>query len=142
MTVTPLRYDQGVPTGGIPFHLRHVPHWVYRCFDAEGVLLYVGCTMHPEERQVEHRRSSPWFADVVNVELVGPFVGENARKRALDAEEAMICSDRPLHVMPTGMKRRERREQAHLVGERCDQYACRLCRERFQETFLPARLRR
>lgn len=26
------------------------PHWVYRAVDATGTVLYVGCTMYPEQR--------------------------------------------------------------------------------------------
>ena len=27
-----------------------LPHGVYRCWDADGVLLYIGCSIDPEER--------------------------------------------------------------------------------------------
>lgn len=131
MTVIGAAYDSGMPYH--PAELARRPHFVYRCFDADGVLLYIGCTVHPEQRRVEHRRSSPWFAQLASVKLVGPFVGEKARDRALAAEQALICSERPLYVLPTGEKRKRRREERHANYERCDFSSCGLCRSRFNE---------
>lgn len=35
--------------------------FVYRFFDADGRLLYVGSTFHLRDRLSSHRRNSPWF---------------------------------------------------------------------------------
>lgn len=35
--------------------LGEMPTCVYRCFDAEGQLLYVGCSINPYKRVAEHR---------------------------------------------------------------------------------------
>ena len=34
---------------------------VYRAYDAEGVLLYVGSSNHPPQRYEYHRQHSPWW---------------------------------------------------------------------------------
>lgn len=36
------------------------PHYVYRCYDADGRLIYVGCTVNPNRRIAWHRNSSWW----------------------------------------------------------------------------------
>lgn len=76
-------------------HLVDAPHFVYRCFDADGRLLYIGCTVDVERRLTAHRRSAAWFPLLASVRLVGPFVGSAARYRAMRAEERLIRAERP-----------------------------------------------
>lgn len=76
-------------------HLAHVPHYVYRVFDAEGRLLYVGCTVNPLRRARAHRRSD-WFMKAATFTLLGPFVGRNARTRAMTAEARIIRDEVPV----------------------------------------------
>lgn len=33
-----------------------VPHYIYRCYDADGLLLYIGCTSHVANRMRQHRK--------------------------------------------------------------------------------------
>jgi hypothetical protein len=40
------------------------PAVVYRCFDAEKHLLYVGCSGQPERRLKVHSWRKPWWPDV------------------------------------------------------------------------------
>ena len=42
-------------------------HWVYRCYDTDGRLIYVGCTMELAKRLDTHHRSSWWADQVANV---------------------------------------------------------------------------
>lgn len=35
------------------------PHFVYRCYDAEDRLLYVGCTLNVERRIAQHQHAKP-----------------------------------------------------------------------------------
>lgn len=42
-------------------------HTLYRFFDADGRLLYVGRTISPARRWREHEKNSPWFDAVANV---------------------------------------------------------------------------
>lgn len=43
------------------------PSAVYRCFDADGALLYIGRTMHPAKRESLHKNRTPWWSDVARV---------------------------------------------------------------------------
>lgn len=43
------------------------PHVLYRFFDAEDVLLYVGRTVDPGSRWKNHSKAKPWWIDVVTV---------------------------------------------------------------------------
>lgn len=40
------------------------PAWLYRLFDAEGALVYIGVTRHPRSRMHQHRYERYWFVDV------------------------------------------------------------------------------
>lgn len=42
---------------------------LYRMFDSEGRLLYVGITMSPQIRLRDHRIQKPWFSEVVQIAL-------------------------------------------------------------------------
>ena len=45
--------------------LGSMPTCVYRCFDAEGRLLYVGCSINPYKRVAEHRgENHGWVYDL------------------------------------------------------------------------------
>lgn len=71
------------------------PHFVYRCFDADGELLYVGMTANPVQRLSGHRSASHWFSEVASFTLIGPFVGSDARTRATRVERALIDAEAP-----------------------------------------------
>jgi predicted GIY-YIG superfamily endonuclease len=45
-------------------------HWVYKCYDAYGGLLYVGITWQAMHRHAEHRVDSSWASqvDVIRIE--------------------------------------------------------------------------
>lgn len=70
--------------------IRETPHFVYRCFDADGQLLYVGCSMKPEERMKEHRKFRGWWTDrVAQITLEGfpdQASGLAAEKHAIQTE--------------------------------------------------------
>lgn len=44
-------------------------HYVYNLCNSEGRPIYVGYTNNPRRRMSEHRKSKPWFGEVVTVEL-------------------------------------------------------------------------
>jgi excisionase family DNA binding protein len=68
-------------------------HTLYRFFDADGALLYVGRTIAPARRWREHERHSDWFADVATVtRIVYPDAASLA-----DAEREAIREECPLH---------------------------------------------
>ena len=68
------------------------PHYVYRCYDATGALLYVGCTNNPVARLAQHRKSSWWFERTATTRLL---VFPN-RLYALDRERQAIAEEMPL----------------------------------------------
>lgn len=45
-------------------------HCVYRAYDTDGVLLYVGQTANPYRRLSQHRRCTPWWETVVELRVV------------------------------------------------------------------------
>lgn len=65
---------------------------LYRHYDSEGALLYVGITKHPETRRSTHARRSAW-AEFAMRESVEWF---DDRAAALAAESAAITDERPL----------------------------------------------
>lgn len=68
-------------------------HFLYRLYDAAGVLLYVGITDRGPARLVEHYRSKPWFGQVTRVE----FERYPTRKICELREEFLIKKLHPRH---------------------------------------------
>ena len=71
--------------------LRNDPHYVYRLYDAEGDLLYIGCTVSPRQRRHGHMQSSPWFKDVDTFRLT---IYPN-RPHAMRVEREAIYTEDP-----------------------------------------------
>lgn len=67
-------------------------HALYRMYDETGQLMYVGISVDPGRRFVQHRSDKPWWDQVVNF-TVQPMP---TRKAALAAEKDAIKSERPL----------------------------------------------
>lgn len=68
------------------------PHYVYRHYDADDQLLYVGMTANPKRRPYE-RKGRPFLADSVRCDVTGPM----PRLDAMAAERAAIVHEKPLH---------------------------------------------
>jgi predicted GIY-YIG superfamily endonuclease len=66
---------------------------VYRCFDGDDRLLYIGVSMSPEFRLKAHSRKAPWFGDVRRVTVTEPM----ERKAAFAVERAAITAEQPIH---------------------------------------------
>lgn len=67
------------------------PHFVYRCYDAEGELLYVGCSFHPPTRMLGHESTAWWWGECAQVRnRVYPD-----RATALERERRAIYEERP-----------------------------------------------
>lgn len=69
-------------------------HYVYRCYDAAGQLLYVGCSKNPEKRLKEHAYFRTWWTDRINRIVLKVFPD---RLQALLAEEQAIKTEHPIH---------------------------------------------
>ncbi|WNM74454.1 G-I-Y Y-I-G endonuclease [Gordonia phage BearBQ] len=67
-------------------------HFVYRLFDANERLLYVGCTRRLDKRYAEHRTDKPlMIAATARIYLQGPFT----RTKARAVERFAICTESP-----------------------------------------------
>lgn len=66
---------------------------VYRCYDAEGRLLYIGSTSRLEMRLAQHRATTAWWPTVARVEPERFASIIQART----AEARAIREERPLH---------------------------------------------
>lgn len=66
---------------------------VYRLFDAEGRLLYVGTSVHPQKRWEQHATTKPWWSAVHHAAVVWL----SSRDAALAAEREAIVAEGPLH---------------------------------------------
>lgn len=71
------------------------PHYIYRCFDADGFLIYIGCTANVKQRMKNHRsspnRASRWLkacmaSHTVSGPLAGLEAGRAAERDAIRAE--------------------------------------------------------
>lgn len=74
-----------------PHRLTIDPHFVYRCFDAEQRLLYVGCSVSPSQRIEQHRAKSWWWPQVARTRLLW-FPN---REYALHKEREAIAVEQP-----------------------------------------------
>lgn len=75
-----------------PYEMPH-PHWLYRAFDADGELLYIGCSLNPTARIDHHAITKVWW------ELVRTITLETfpTKAEARAAEAAAVKAERPLY---------------------------------------------
>lgn len=66
---------------------------LYRYFDSDGRLLYVGITGDNTKRQSQHRRNSFWFGEIASA----TFEHFDNRKKADDAESEAITKEKPMY---------------------------------------------
>lgn len=69
------------------------PHQLYRHFDADGELLYVGISLSAVVRLAAHRSSSAWFNKIARIDIVSL----PSRAAALSAEWSAIQTENPKH---------------------------------------------
>ncbi|MFI8206844.1 MULTISPECIES: GIY-YIG nuclease family protein [unclassified Streptomyces] len=92
------------------------PTALYRFFDADGALLYVGITYDTEQRFASHRNSSPWWRDVASESIEW----HDTRTLALAAESKAIKAERPRHNVsgsPWAPGPRELSPEERTMGE-------------------------
>lgn len=69
------------------------PHWIYRWFDSDGTVIYIGMTCDPKARIRAHRNSADWIGWAARVEVQQPqIVG---RRAAYAAESQAIRDEMP-----------------------------------------------
>ncbi|MER6350612.1 GntR family transcriptional regulator [Streptomyces sp. NPDC001634] len=71
-----------------------VPIALYRLYDAEGTLLYVGISTNPKKRFIQHALFKPWWPSVARTSVSWLEV---TRPEALAIEAAAIRDEEPLH---------------------------------------------
>lgn len=71
------------------------PTTLYRLYDAEGRLLYVGCSINWMSRLMHHKvvKAREWWTDIARAELTR----YDSRTEAMEAEFAAIRDEDPLH---------------------------------------------
>lgn len=89
--------------------------YLYRVFGADGVLLYVGCTMVPGQRFSQHQSQTEWWDEVKRID-VEQFV---SRDLAQLAEGVAIRAEEPRYNViapgrPVSDEELERRRVARL----------------------------
>jgi excinuclease UvrABC nuclease subunit len=83
MIPDPYRYNRRVRVDS--------PHYVYRCYDYAGRLIYVGCSVNPVQRVKQHRYTSWWGTQILDVRLI-VFPSKDY---ALQKEREAIGEERP-----------------------------------------------
>lgn len=82
---------------------------LYRHYDADGVLLYVGVSLSAIVRLAQHRSASHWFSEIARIEIKQ----YPTRESVLLAERKAIFEENPRHnlMRPTSaeVKREEKR---------------------------------
>lgn len=78
---------------------------VYRCYDADDQLLYVGVTTDMRQRHTEHAGQKEWYSEVARIETEEFDSGDEAAER----EMVLLTHERPRYNSPTA-----RRYTAHL----------------------------
>jgi hypothetical protein len=72
---------------------RDNPNVLYRMFDADNNLLYVGITFNPQSRFTSHRRDKDWWRDIARISLSH----YECRVDLAEAERQAILEERPLY---------------------------------------------
>lgn len=89
---------------------------LYRHFDQDGVLLYVGISLNAIQRLSQHRDHSSWFGSIARVEIK-TF---ETREAAMEAERVTIANENPKYNVrrppPTKLKKKVEESRADLVA--------------------------
>lgn len=103
--------------------------YVYRIFDTDGQLIYVGATANPESRILAHKHTSWWYPQLGRIKIkVYP-----TRTAATDAEKAAIRTEFPRW----NVNLRHWKKTAGWTVENYQDYVIAL--EHFAELWTPAR---
>lgn len=75
---------------------------LYRHFDADGVLLYVGMSAAPSQRMIHHASNSSWGREIATVTLQW----FDTKQEALEAERVAIETEAPRDNCQHGLRKR------------------------------------
>ena len=102
--------DTGAELIGTEFTEAEIPHAVYRLYDAERTLLYIGFTWNLRRRMEGHARDKWWWPQVAHRTMVwygGEWDARKAEAEAIDAEKPLHNYLKPAvgpHVPPHGSR--------------------------------------
>lgn len=98
------------------------PTTLYRLFDTEGALLYVGIAGNPGRRFEQHAKDKPWWSEVDQIDLEHM----DTRAEALIEEAKAIREESPrynvVHNLPSGKRPPSRDRLVGLVAEVLDSH--------------------
>lgn len=95
---------------------------VYRFFDAQGALLYVGVSENVKQRWVVHGSTKPWWPEVAEKTTeVFP-----SRDEALEAERAAIVAEKPKYNIVHAMSEQQEAALEEVVQAFVDAQAAEL----------------
>ena len=66
---------------------------LYRHYDKNGTLLYIGVSLHAVQRLIDHRDKSHWFEDITRIDVQWYL----SRSEAYAAEKHAIKTEKPKH---------------------------------------------
>lgn len=89
---------------------------LYRYFDADGRLLYVGISFSAVARAAQHRQDKTWWTEFTRME-VERF---STRRAALDAELAAIRNENPVHNVIGRQQAVPKKVRAPWLCSRCE----------------------
>lgn len=88
---------------------------LYRFYDAEDVLLYVGLSVNPGRRMEKHKATQPWWSDVARIEMEQ----HEDLKTLQAAEREAIKTEQPLHNV---------RMNGRATSARPVEWICEVCK--------------
>ena len=86
-------------------------HYLYRHFDKNGTLLYVGVTANPEMRLTGHKSTAHWYGEIAMIEM--EKIGVKAD--ALAKERSIILAEKPKHNKHKTIVEPQRASQDELL---------------------------
>lgn len=100
------------------------PHALYRFFDGEDRLLYIGITVNPGGRFGQHSDDKPWWSEIARIAME-PHPDRGA---VLEAERRAIVSERPRYNKQHN-KTHLAAAPAPIVGHSTVDAACDVCNQ-------------
>lgn len=95
-------------------------HDLYRFYDAQDRLLYIGISLNAAQRASQHKAKKSWWTDVRRMEVTP--LGTITRSDAEQIERAAIQDEQPLHNIVHNTSR-------HTIINATLEWACEICGE-------------
>lgn len=98
---------------------------LYRFYDSNDQLLYIGISLHAAQRASQHRRDKPWWPDVYRMEVQHL---ECDRREAEQIERSAIIDETPLYNLT-----HSQREQTSPLVAPTLVWLCAICEEPIED---------